>query len=53
MVVCRNLLWALENPEESLRQWKRVLKPDGFLIYQDANHYYYLFDEQNLEYRRR
>ena len=51
-VVCRNLLWALENPEESLRQWKRVLKPDGFLIYQDANHYYYLFDEQNLEYRR-
>ena len=43
----------MENPEESLRQWKRVLKPDGFLIYQDANHYYYLFNEEDQKNRER
>jgi ubiquinone/menaquinone biosynthesis C-methylase UbiE len=29
VVVARNLLWTLPDPERALREWRRVLKPDG------------------------
>lgn len=46
LVVCRNVTWNLEFPKEALREWKRVLKPGGRMVYFDANWYRYLFDEQ-------
>lgn len=51
VVISRNVVWALMNPEEVLLQWKRVLKPGGTLFYFDGNHYYYLFDEANKKAR--
>lgn len=46
MVVNRNVTWALPEPEKTLKQWARVLKPGGILLYFDGNHYNYLFKEE-------
>jgi ubiquinone/menaquinone biosynthesis C-methylase UbiE len=51
VVVSRNVLWALTNPEEVLLQWHRVLKQGGTLMYFDGNHYYYLYDAAHREAR--
>ena len=53
MVISRNVTWALPDPEAVFRQWKRVLKPGGYLIYWDANHYYYLFNEEDRNNRKK
>ncbi|MDO4522836.1 MAG: class I SAM-dependent methyltransferase [Eubacteriales bacterium] len=45
LVVNRNIIWNLEQPEQAIREWKRVLKPGGRMVYFDANWYLYLFDE--------
>ncbi|MCI5863076.1 MAG: class I SAM-dependent methyltransferase [Lachnospiraceae bacterium] len=51
-VICsRNLIWAFLDPEKVLRQWRRVLKPGGLLLYYDGNHYRYLFDEETRKNR--
>ena len=47
VIVSRNLIWALPEPEETLKQWRRVLKPNGILVYLDGNHYYYYFNEED------
>jgi len=47
VVISRNLLWALAEPEEVLKQWKRILKPGGRLVYFDGNHYYFLFNDED------
>lgn len=47
VIISRNLLWALAEPEETLKQWKRLLKPEGMLVYFDGNHYYYLYNEED------
>ena len=36
VVVSRNLLWTLPNPDRALREWRRVLKPEGLLIVSDG-----------------
>ncbi len=46
MIVNRNLTWALDRPEEALKQWHRVLRPGGILLYMDANQYYFYFNEE-------
>lgn len=46
MLVNRNLLWALKNPEKAIKEFSRVLKPGGILFYIDGNHYNYLFFEE-------
>ena len=45
LVVSRNVLWNLERPEQALREWCRVLRPGGRMVYFDANWYLYLFDD--------
>ena len=51
VIVNRNLTWALPDPEETFLQWKRVLKPGGILMYQDANQYYYYHNAEDFENR--
>lgn len=51
-VISRNLLWALSDPKGALKQWKRILKPGGILVYFDGNHYYFLFNEEDRRNRQ-
>ncbi len=32
VVLARHVIWALPNPDEALRRWAALLKPDGRLI---------------------
>ncbi len=36
VVVSRNLLWTLPNPEKAILEWRRVLKPGGRLVISDG-----------------
>ena len=46
VVISRDVTWTLQQPEETLLEWKRVAKPGGQILYFDANWYYHLFDEE-------
>lgn len=46
LIISRNVVWNLESPNKALKEWYRVLKDNGRLIYFDANWYLYLFDEE-------
>ena len=43
-VISRNVLWNLPDPVAALAEWMRILKPGGRILYEDGNHYRYLFD---------
>lgn len=45
-VVTRNVTWNLEYPDEAYADWRRVLKPGGWLLNFDANWYTYLNDDE-------
>lgn len=51
LLVSRNLIWNLENPEKAYKEWIRILKPGGKIIIFDGNHYCYMFDERYMEER--
>ena len=36
VVVTRNLVWTLPNPEAAVKEWHRVLKPGGRIIISDG-----------------
>ena len=36
IVVSRNLLWTLPNPDQAIQEWHRVLKPEGRIILSDG-----------------
>ena len=36
VIVSRNLLWTLPDPGKALKEWRRVLKPNGTLIVSDG-----------------
>ncbi|ATW27633.1 class I SAM-dependent methyltransferase [Candidatus Formimonas warabiya] len=46
LIICRNLVWTLRDPEEAYREWYRVLKSFGKLLIFDANWYLRLFDAE-------
>ncbi len=52
VIISRNLLWALPDPDAALSSWGRVLKKNGILLYWDGNHYRYLTDPVEQHYRR-
>ncbi|MGN0098175.1 MAG: class I SAM-dependent methyltransferase [Candidatus Methanomethylophilaceae archaeon] len=45
LVISRNLIWNLEDPERAYREWMRVLREGGKLMVFDGNHYLYLYDK--------
>ena len=49
VVVTRNLVWTLPNPESAVREWRRVLKPGGRIIISDG--YWHNFTWSRLRQR--
>lgn len=45
LIVSRDLVWNLEDPERAYSEWIRVLKPGGRLFVADGNHYLYYYHE--------
>ena len=46
LVISRNVLWNLEQPEQAYREWLRVLKPNGTVMNFDGNFYDYVTDAE-------
>ena len=46
LVISRNVLWNLEQPEQAYKEWIRVLKPNGTVMNFDGNFYYYVTDAE-------
>lgn len=46
LVISRNVLWNLEQPEQAYREWLRVLQPNGTVMNFDGNFYYYVTDAE-------
>ena len=44
LIVCRNLVWTLTNPQAVYQEWYRVLKKSGKVLVFDANWYLRLND---------
>ncbi len=49
LVISRNLIWNLEDPERAYREWFRVLRDGGKLMLFDGNHYLHLYDKDYAE----
>jgi len=44
LIICRNLVWTLANPQTVYQEWRRVLKINGKVLVYDANWYLRLND---------
>lgn len=49
LVISRNLIWNLEDPEKAYHEWFRVLRDGGKLMLFDGNHYLHLYDKEYAE----
>ncbi|NEW66969.1 methyltransferase domain-containing protein [Granulicatella sp. zg-84] len=45
VLICRNLVWTVPNPEKAYREWYRLLKPNGQLLIFDGSWYSHHFHE--------
>ena len=50
VLVARNVLWNLEDPVRAYSQWRKLLRPGGYLIVFDGNYYLHYSDSM---YKRR
>ena len=48
LIWCSEVLEHLKNPEFSINEFKRVLKPDGKMIFTTPNSYFWIFKLFNL-----
>ena len=39
VIISRDVVWTLYDPETAFRRWKQVLKPGGKVLYYDGNYY--------------
>ncbi|MEW9123245.1 MAG: class I SAM-dependent methyltransferase [Thermotaleaceae bacterium] len=46
LIVSRNVVWTLTKPQETYREWYRLLKPEGKILIFDANWYLRLSDPE-------
>ena len=46
IIISRDVIWTLYDPEKAFRRWKEVLKPGGKVIYYDGN---YRRDDHSLK----
>ncbi len=49
IIVNRNLVWNLENPELAYKKWLNLLKTNGKLLVFDGNHYLHQYNETYKE----
>ena len=45
-IVCRNVIWVLDEPEKVYREFYQILKPGGKLLVYDANWNMPFFDKE-------
>ncbi len=45
MVVATSCVWSFQDPLKAYTAWKRLLRPGGYIVVYDGNHYLDLFDE--------
>lgn len=53
LVISRDVTWTLLNPEKIMKHWFSMVKPEGWMLYFDANWYAYLQDEQEYKMYKR
>lgn len=45
-IVCRDMLWNIQNPELVIKKWSEILKEGGKILICDGNYFLRLFDEE-------
>ena len=51
VIVCKDGLWALQDPSAAYSRWRDILKPEGRIVIIDTNYYLYLTDPHYMERR--
>jgi len=49
LVICKDSLWNLKEPEKALRRWGDMLRPGGHMIIMDTNYYLHNTDPNYME----